>query len=167
MSKYIIDASAWIEYLDGSSVGAEVGRIVENEGNDIITSSLTIAEVYSKFIRLGRDYLLAKKAITTLSRIVLVDEEIGELAGKIHSKIKQIDKNFGMADAIIAATAEVNHSFIVSKDPHFKNFKKIVFIGDDPIKALGRIGREKLKGKPIARLRKEAGRDRHTVEKKD
>jgi predicted nucleic acid-binding protein len=128
MGKYAIDASAWIEYLEGSTEGEKVGEIIEKENNESFTSSITLAEVISRFIRKDKDYEIAKKAVYTLSKIVFVDDVLGEKAAKIHAKIKMKDNRFSLADAFVEAMAESMGLTVVTKDLHFKHFRNVVFV---------------------------------------
>ena len=43
MTKFVIDAYAWIEYLEGSEEGMKVSEIIEDDLNDVFTSSATVA----------------------------------------------------------------------------------------------------------------------------
>ena len=60
--KYIIDSSAWIEYLQGSIFGEKVREILMNN-NEIYVINITISEVVSKIKREKSDFELAYKTI--------------------------------------------------------------------------------------------------------
>lgn len=128
MTKFVIDAYAWIEYLDGSEKGKKVTELLENKDNEFFTSSATIAEVVSKVLKVNKDINVALNFINNLSLIVHVTNEIGILAGQIHFETKKKVKEFGMLDAFVAATAKLKNARILTGDPHFKNFKEAVFI---------------------------------------
>jgi predicted nucleic acid-binding protein len=55
LSKYIVDAWAWIEYFRGSEYGAKLNDILEDPTTDVYTCAITVAEVVSKTAREGRD----------------------------------------------------------------------------------------------------------------
>lgn len=128
MNKYVIDAWAWIEYLDGSEHGRRVARIVEDERNEIIASSATIAEVVSKFLRAGKNADVALDALRTLSVFVAVNNEIGASAGRIHHDAKTKNKDFGMLDAFVVATAQVCGARILTGDTDFNQFNGVVWV---------------------------------------
>lgn len=128
MNRFVIDAYAWIEYLNGSEKGKEVAEIVENDSNDIFTSTSTIAEVISKTMRENKDVQSALNHINNLSVVTSITHEIGILAGQIHFEAKKKNKEFGMLDAFVAATARKITAKILTGDEHFKNFKGAVFI---------------------------------------
>lgn len=128
MSKFAIDAYALIEYLEGSSEGLKVKEIVENTDNEIYTSTVTLAEVISKFLRMKKDENVVKDALQSLSKITTVDKEMGVNAGKIHAEIRKKVKDFELADAFVMVMADRFGLKIVTKDPHFKYYKNVLFI---------------------------------------
>ena len=71
MTRFIIDAYAWIEYLEGSDKGRKVTKIIEGERNDVFTSSATLAEITSKFLRTNKDPKIALIAINNISSIMI------------------------------------------------------------------------------------------------
>ena len=128
MTKLVIDAYAWIEYLNGSEKGKKVAEIVEDEFNEVFTSTATISEVISKTLHDGKDVEIALNYINNLSVVISVTKEIGNLAGQIHFQTKKKEKEFGMLDAFVAATAKSINAKILTGDKHFKNFEEAVFI---------------------------------------
>jgi predicted nucleic acid-binding protein len=125
--RFTADAYAWIEYLDGSKPG-EVLRDHINEGTEIYTSAVTLAEIISKAARKGRDHELAYKTITGNSTIVPADEQISYRAGILHAEIRQTIKDFGLSDAYVLATARSLDAKILTGDPHFKNIEEAIMI---------------------------------------
>ena len=128
MNKFVIDAYAWIEYLDGSEKGKSFAETIENSLNEIFTSSATVAEVISKFLRGNRDVKIALTAINSMSNVLSITNEIGIQAGQIHFEAKKKNKEFGMLDAFVVATARNINAKILTGDDHFKNFREAVFI---------------------------------------
>ena len=128
MTKFVIDAYAWIEYLNGSEKGDKFGGILEDNSNEIFTAASTTAEVISKFLRANKDIKIALTAINSMSILVSITQDIGSLAGQIHFEAKKKNKEFGMLDAFVAATAQKINAKILTGDEHFKNFKDAVFI---------------------------------------
>lgn len=128
MTKIIVDSWAWIEYLEGSQRGERVKHLIEDNDNDVYSSVISIGEMTSKFIRRNKDEKIVLDAVTRLSKVVLVDEEIAFSAGKIHALMKQKISDFGLADAFIIATANQLECRIVTGDPHFRNVKEAIMI---------------------------------------
>ena len=85
MTKHVIDAYAWIEYLDGSTSGKKVVSLLENN-DEVYTCAITLGEVVSKVARMGKDAKVAYDVLLSNSQIITVDEELSLQAGLIHSK---------------------------------------------------------------------------------
>ena len=43
-NRFVIDASAWIEYLDGTETGKSVIKIAEDNSTEVFTSAATVAD---------------------------------------------------------------------------------------------------------------------------
>jgi predicted nucleic acid-binding protein len=127
MTKHVIDAYAWIEYLDGSDAGSKVTAILEN--NDAIyTCAITLAEVVSKVARKGKDVKVAYDILLSNSQIISIDEELSLQAGLLHSEMRKTEKDFGLADAYVLATARKLKSKVLTGDAHFKSVKDAIII---------------------------------------
>jgi predicted nucleic acid-binding protein len=127
MSKHVVDAYAWIEYLDGSEAGRKVSALLEND-DETFTCAVTIAEVISKVARKAKDVKVAYDVILGNSQIVNIDEELSLQAGLLHYEMRKTLKDFGLADAYVLATAKRLKSKILTGDMHFKNVKDAVLI---------------------------------------
>lgn len=128
MTNYAVDASAWIEYLDGSLKGETVKRILEDKSTESYTCAVTYAEVISKFIRQNKNPDAARDAIINLSRIIPADEQLAESAANHHASLRKKMGTFGLADAFVVATAERFKLKIITSDSHFKDVKGALFI---------------------------------------
>jgi len=127
MTKHVIDAYAWIEYLDGSTSGKKVASILET--NDAVyTCAITLGEVVSKVARMGKEAKIAYDVLLSNSQIITVDEELSLQAGLIHCEMRKTSKDFGLADAYILATARKLKSKIITGDPHFQGIKEAIMI---------------------------------------
>jgi predicted nucleic acid-binding protein len=123
MSKYIIDAYAWIEYLRGSRAGEQVKAVFEEENNEVYTCAVTIAEVVSKTAREGQNVEVAYSILLNNSQVVNVDEEVSRTAGSLHAEMRMSEKDFGLADAYVLATARKLKSKVLTGDLHFRSVK--------------------------------------------
>ena len=119
-----MDAYAWIEYLDGTARGMTIGNLIESPKHEILTLSVTLAEVVSKFLRSGKDSQVAVTAMSRNSTVVPVTAELAVLAGELHAEARKKQKDFGLADAFILATAKTRISRILTGDPHFKDYRE-------------------------------------------
>ena len=127
MTKHVIDAYAWIEYLDGSPSGKKVATIIENN-SDVYTCAITLGEVVSKVARMGKDSKIAYDVLLSNSQIITVDDELSLQAGLIHCEMRKTSKDFGLVDAYILATARKLKSKILTGDPHFQGIKEAIMI---------------------------------------
>ena len=128
MSRFTIDAWAWIEYLIGSEYGSKVNEVLEDDSSEVYTCAVTLAEVVSKVAREGRDAEVAYSLLLSNSQIVDADEELSKYAGLFHAEMRQKEKDFGLADAYVLATARKLKSKVLTGDAHFKNVKDAVLI---------------------------------------
>ena len=126
--RYVIDAYAWIEYLIGSRAGEKVKSILEEEGNEIFTCAVTVAEVISKTAREGRDFEAAYDILLSDSQVVNVDEDVSKEAGVLHSEMRKTRRDFGLADAYVLAVARRTKSRVLTGDVHFKGVKEAIII---------------------------------------
>ena len=125
-NRFVIDSWAWIEYFGGSKAGEQIKGYIENEKNTIFTSSVTVAEVVSKFLRSRVNPHEAFSAMTSLSKIIIADAELAAFAGEVHAELKATMKDFGLADAFVLASARVQKAKILTGDPHFKSIKEAI-----------------------------------------
>jgi predicted nucleic acid-binding protein len=123
----LIDSWAWVEFFAGSKTGELVKTYVMDENQEIIMSSINLAEIYS--IALDRfDEKTAEKrrrAMITRCYLIPVDEEIA-----IHGARFRHERDWGLGDALIYATAIREGAKVLTGDPHFKGLKDVIFLGD-------------------------------------
>ena len=124
----MVDAWAWIEYLIGGNCGIKLKEVLEEEGSEVYTCTITLAEVISKVAREGRDVQAAYSMLLSNSQVVNADEELSLKAGLLHCEMRKTLKDFGLADAYVVATARRLKSKILTGDMHFKNVKEAVLI---------------------------------------
>src|SRR3989344_5464952 len=102
---YVIDSYAWAEYFRGTEKGALVREFIEK--GKCATSTITIAELSEKYIREGKDFKDDLEFIFSKSKVVEINANLALLAGKINFENKKKIKNWGMADSIILAVANL------------------------------------------------------------
>jgi len=125
--EYVIDSHAWIEYFRGTERGRKARAYVE--GNSAATSALTLAELKQKYLRERWPSFDEDLAfITTRTTLALVDRAVALLAGEINLKRKEIQKDWGMADSVILATARSASAKVVSGDRHFAGLADAVLL---------------------------------------
>jgi predicted nucleic acid-binding protein len=124
MSRYVVDAWAWIEYFRGKHPEAKL----KIETEYVITSAVTVAEVASKFSREGYNVEDAVGAISSLSKVVLVDTKSAKEAGVLHSQMKRTRPNFSLADSFVLQTARSANAKILTGDKDFKGLKDVIML---------------------------------------
>lgn len=122
--KYLIDTSAWIEYLEGSEKGQKVNEILKEEKNEIYSIPLIVAETVSKVERKKGNSDSAFDILTKTARMVELDILTAKEAGLLHAKEKEKSPSFSLADAIIIKVAQRKNLKIITKDTHFLSFKE-------------------------------------------
>ena len=128
MTRLVVDSWAWMEYFEGSSVAKKIRDRIVDERNEIFTHVVSIAEVISKVRRREKDVDTAWKAITTLSKIINLDEIDSKETGLLHAKIKLKNPNFGLADAFVLSAARKLEAKVLTGDPDFKGIDDVIFI---------------------------------------
>ena len=125
MSKFVIDAYAWIAYLDGSN--QKIKELMDQD-RELYTNIVTVAEVISKTKRKNFDIDVAFEAIHSLSIIFNVDANLCKEVGLLHAQVRKEIKDFGLADAFVLLTAKKLNAKILTGDPHFKGFSEAILI---------------------------------------
>ncbi|WAC05886.1 MAG: PIN domain-containing protein [Methanoregula sp.] len=117
----VLDTWAWVEYWRGND---RVREIIEGPDHKI-TSMMTVVELERPYggDKERMDLMVAK--IRLRSRLVPVDLDIARAGGAVRRSMKE----GGIADAIIYATAHLNHAKVLTGDPHFKKLPDVIFVG--------------------------------------
>jgi predicted nucleic acid-binding protein len=128
LSKYVVDAWAWVEYLIGSEFGIKLKEVLDEDSSEVYTSAISLAEVVSKVAREGRDVEAAYSLLLSNSRVVNINEELSKHAGLLHAEMRRTETDFSLADAYVLATAKKLKSKVLTGDLHFKNVKEAILI---------------------------------------
>ena len=123
----LLDSFAWMEYFMGTQEGEKVRRFVDDD-IQLYTSPIVIAEIYSKSLRTDGNAEERKDFIIKRCALIVLDESIAVEAAKIHAEKKIKTPDFGLADALILASARNRKIKVVTGDPHFKDFKDAVMM---------------------------------------
>lgn len=126
--RVVVDAYAWVEYLDGSIRGGRLRSILDESESEIYTCAVTLAEVTSKAIRAGRDHEVAARVIGGNSMIVDADESLSKYAGVLQAEARSRGRDFGLADAYVLATARSLKAKVLTGDPHFEGYPESIMI---------------------------------------
>lgn len=126
--EYVIDSYAWIEYF----IGGKQALIVEEAINSgkAATPTVVIAEIADKYTKEksevlgGRiDFICSKTSVIDLS------SHTARKAGTLKSSLrKEYKNNIGLIDVIIYTTALEQNAKVITGDPHFAQFKDVIFL---------------------------------------
>jgi predicted nucleic acid-binding protein len=116
----LIDTDVLIDYLRGQ---ADAVAYLESLTEPLLMSVVTVAELYSG-VREG-DERKALDIFITVFELVPIDEEIAVRGGLFRRDYRK-SHNVGLADALIAATAEVRKATLVTLDrKHFPMLSRV------------------------------------------
>ncbi|TLY01457.1 MAG: type II toxin-antitoxin system VapC family toxin [Thaumarchaeota archaeon] len=116
------------EYLEGSLLGEKVRERLADDGNEIFTHDVSLAEIISKVRRREKDTDAAWSAIMTNSKIFALSEKDSRDAGLLHAKVKSKHSSFGLADAFVLSAARKLGAKVLTGDPHFANIEDAVML---------------------------------------
>ena len=117
----LFDTDVLIDYLRGQP---QAVRFLENASGRTCMSAISIGELYAG-VREGRERL-ALKAFLAAFEVVSIDASIAEQGGLICRDYRK-SHGVGLADALIAATAELNGLELVTLNrKHFPMLKSVV-----------------------------------------
>ena len=128
MTRYVVDAFGWVEYLAGTPLGAQVRVVVEDEENEIFTAALSVSEVVSRAQREGRDGRRAAGLLEGASVVVPIDFSLAVSTGIIHAEKRRRIQDFPYGDAAILAVAKRLKAKVLTGDPHFRGQENVEFL---------------------------------------
>ena len=104
----LIDTDVLIDYLRGQAAAVSY---LESLIEPLLISAITVAELYAG-VREGTERQ-ALESFVTAFHVVMIDQMIAEQGG-LHRRDYGKSHNVGLADALIAATAEVRGATLVT-----------------------------------------------------
>lgn len=110
----LIDTSAWIEFFIKSEKGERVKSHLKTKS--CYTSIVSVAEISNWAARQNLNGKDLVRYVTELTQMCDLNLKIAFLAGELNFNRKKIEKNWGMIDSIILATAEIYNLKILTKD---------------------------------------------------
>jgi predicted nucleic acid-binding protein len=121
----LLDASAWVEFFQGTEKSKKVESVLKTEEN--FTSIVSIAEIVNWCLRNDiRDMItIYAEGIKKGSRILDLSESIALAAGELNFDRKKTFKNWGMLDSFIVATSLLYDLRILTKDSQFKDLPNV------------------------------------------
>lgn len=121
MTQLLIDTDVLIDYLRDR---AEAVAYLESVTPPLSVSAITVAELYAG-VRDGDERLTLDQFVDSF-QVIALDEKIAARAGLIRRDFGR-SHGTGLADAIIAATAEAHDANLVTlNSKHFQMLKDVV-----------------------------------------
>jgi len=117
----VLDSSSWKEFFIGSDKGAKIKEFIEKES--VMTNSISLAEIADWARRNGLNESEIVMAVRKSSEVLTFSNDIAELAGKINS-----EKNIGIANALVYATASVYGLKVLSCNETFRSLENVEVI---------------------------------------
>jgi len=118
VSRYLLDTSAILHILRGTSEGAKIGRLIQ--GADVLTSVICYCE------SLNNSHLTwLERAETFLSKVTVLPVDIseGQLAKKLQYACRKKGKMVPTMDCLVAATAIQCDAEVVAVDSDFERIE--------------------------------------------
>lgn len=122
---YAIDSSIWIEYFEGR-LSEDLRQLIETQ--TIITASIGLSEISSKFAKVGLD---SKKQLEFLKGRSLIIELNADLAidcGKSYVDLRKKKPKISLADTIHIITAKKHDALLITCDRDFIGIDNVRFV---------------------------------------
>lgn len=125
--QYLFDTSVIIDFLREKPQARDF--IVAHKDDNIVTSSICEAEVYSGVYREEKEDISkrkqqVKRLFASFYQVLPFDSAQAETAGRIRAELAAKGSLIDDLDILIAATAVSSQSVLVSKNPkHFQRIK--------------------------------------------
>jgi predicted nucleic acid-binding protein len=117
---YVVDTSAWIEWLTGSTIGKKLGKQIKDKAQCIVPTIVQL-ELSKWLVReLGEAEADQVLAYTQKCIVVPLDTNIALLAAELHREHK-----LATADAIVYATARQQGALLLTCDTHFEGLPDV------------------------------------------
>ncbi|MDW7727926.1 MAG: PIN domain-containing protein [Candidatus Methanoperedens sp.] len=123
----LLDSFAWMEYFMGTKKGERVRKLVDDDAQ-LYTSPIVIAEIYSKSMRTDGNAKVRTDFIIYRCASIPIDNMIAIEAAKIHAENRLKFQDFGLADALILASARSKGLEVMTGDEHFREFEDAVML---------------------------------------
>jgi predicted nucleic acid-binding protein len=119
----LVDTSAWVEWLVGSTTGGRLVQHLPKQSNWLVPTMVQF-ELAKWLVReVGEERADQVIAFTQVCRVVPLDTEIALAAAEVSRAHK-----LAMADAIIFATAQKEGAQLLTCDKHFSGLSAVLLI---------------------------------------
>ena len=119
----LVDTSAWIEWLIGSTTGEQVAEHLPERADWLVPTMVQLELAKWLTREVGESKADQTIAFTQVCRVVPLDTEIALAAAEACRKHK-----LATADAIIFATARAHDATLLTCDKHFESLPVVTLI---------------------------------------
>lgn len=124
--EYVIDTSAWVEYLTGTAKGMKIKPLIERE--KVATSIIAIAELADKLARDDKRFSITLQFIQRRAAILELSVPIALKAAQLKKEIRKKKEKFSMADGVHLATALEEGAVLLTADNDFSGLNNVMVI---------------------------------------
>ena len=128
MNKIILDGSAWIEYLAGTSKGRKVQNLIQKPDTKVFTTGMITAEVITKHLKEGQPIDNSLAALRAISFLVHVDLQVGERTAQVYIQQRKKKPRFGLVDAHVYAAGRAVDATVVTCNFDFSGLSNTMTI---------------------------------------
>jgi toxin FitB len=119
----IVDSCGWLEWFTNGKLAASYEKYLVDQ-NNIMMPSIILYEVYKILKReTGEEKALLATGYMKNSKVISLDETLALVAADV-----ALQERLAMADAIIIATARLNHCKVITSDIDLKNQPLVTYI---------------------------------------
>lgn len=127
--KYILDASAWVEFFLGTEKGQEVKTILDDKTAGVFTAHSTVSEIFGWTLRKGKSFPRAISVIQRRSKIMELSlNDWVEAAERRHTLREEGRRKFDIMDALLLPMQQHLGATIVSKDTDFQGLPNVLIL---------------------------------------
>lgn len=123
---FVLDSSAWIEYVRGTLKGKKIRDYIEQ--SNLLITGVVVAEVSINFMRSSGSSTEAVTVLSSKAKLVPFDFEIGKNSAEIYLGVRKTNEKFSLADAHIVAVAKAHGAKILSCDNDFTGIPGAIVI---------------------------------------
>ena len=122
----VLDTSAVIEVIQGTSLGKQVERHI---GTRIVTfPAIVVAEACAIAQREGRDAELLFRLLLSEAHVVHIDSKLAYHASILYVLTKKKKPKFSLADAIVVMTGDQCNAPVITCDNDFAGMKNVTVV---------------------------------------
>ena len=123
VNRRVVDTSAWIEWLIGSPLKAQLSELMPNQANCIVPTIVQLELAKWLMREKGETEADLMIAYTQKCVVTSLDTTIALSAANLHQQYK-----LATADAIVYATALHLQADLLTCDAHFKDLPHVIYL---------------------------------------